>query len=66
MHCVFAGLCQFAPQRLAELDAVALDNELVSDTVGVLLKYQDDIERMQCSTVSALLDEVKAELKSAE
>ena len=53
-------------QALAELDAVALDNELVSDTVGVLLKYQDDIERMQDSTVSALLDEVKAELKSAE
>ena len=30
---------------LVELDAVALDPALVSDTLGVLLKYQDDIQR---------------------
>jgi hypothetical protein len=41
---------------LVELDAVALDPALVSDTLGVLLKYQDDIQKMQaprprtCST----------------
>ena len=32
-------------RRLTELDAVALDPATVSDTLGVLLKYQDDIAR---------------------
>ncbi|PSC04361.1 ATPase [Alsobacter soli] len=45
---------------LVELDAVALDPAIVSDTLGVLLKYQDDIQRMQGSRVKAILDEVKA------
>jgi MoxR-like ATPase len=45
---------------LVELDAVALDPTLVSDTLGVLLKYQDDIQKMQGSAVKALLDEVKS------
>ena len=42
---------------LTELDVVALDPETVSDTLGVLLKYQDDIARLdgegrRCSTRS--------------
>ncbi len=45
---------------LVELDAVALDPAMVSDTLGVLLKYQDDIAKMQGSTLKTLLDEVKA------
>ncbi len=45
---------------LVELDAVALDPALVSDTIGALLKYQDDIQKMQGSKVKALLDEAKA------
>jgi len=44
---------------LVELDAVALDPALVSDTIGALLKYQDDILKMQGSAVKKLLDEVK-------
>ena len=48
---------------LVELDAVALDPALVSDTLGVLLKYQDDIMRMQSGELKALLDQVKAEAK---
>jgi len=44
---------------LVELDAVALDPALVSDTMGALLKYQDDIQKMQGSAVKKLLDEVK-------
>ena len=32
---------------LTELDAVALDPAQVSDTLGVLLKYQDDIAKIQ-------------------
>ena len=45
---------------LVELDAVALDPALVSDTLGVLLKYQDDIQKMQGSRAAALLDAVRA------
>jgi MoxR-like ATPase len=51
---------------LTELDAVALDPATVSDTLGVLLKYQDDIARIEKSQTKAMLDEVKAELAAAE
>jgi len=51
---------------LSELDAVALDPATVSDTLGVLLKYQDDIARIDQGKIKALLDEAKAELKAAE
>lgn len=44
---------------LVELDAVALDPALVSDTLGALLKYQDDIQAMQGSKVGELLDQAK-------
>jgi MoxR-like ATPase len=45
---------------LVELDAVALDPSLVSDTLGVLLKYQDDIVKMQSGLAKQILDDVKA------
>jgi MoxR-like ATPase len=51
---------------LVELDAVALDPALVSDTLGVLLKYQDDIQKMQGSRAKAVLDSVRSELRAAE
>jgi MoxR-like ATPase len=51
---------------LVELDAVALDPALVSDTLGVLLKYQDDIQKMQGSRAKAMLDQVRSEMRAAE
>jgi MoxR-like ATPase len=48
---------------LVEMDAVALDPAVVSDTLGALLKYQDDIQKMQGSKVKALLDQAKSEAK---
>lgn len=51
---------------LTELDKVALDPETVSDTIGVLLKYQDDIARISEGEGRRILDEVKAELAAAE
>jgi len=51
---------------LTELDKVALDPETVSDTIGVLLKYQDDIARIEQGEGRRLLKEVKAELAAAE
>ena len=51
---------------LTELDVVALDPATVSDTLGALLKYQDDIARLDGTKVKALLDDVKSELRAAE
>ena len=51
---------------LTELDKVALDPETVSDTIGVLLKYQDDIARISQGEGRRILDDVKAGLKAAE
>ena len=48
---------------LVELDAVALDPKQVTDTLGVLLKYQDDIQKMQGSEIKAILDEVKVSMR---
>ena len=45
---------------LSELDAVALDPALVSDTLGVLLKYQDDIAKIEGSKAAAILSDLKA------
>jgi MoxR-like ATPase len=51
---------------LTELDAVALDPATVSDTLGVLLKYQDDIARIEGSKAKELVDSLRAELRAAE
>src|SRR5467141_703717 len=51
---------------LAELDAVTLYPATVSDTLGVLLKYQDDIARLEGSKAKELIDQVRAELRAAE
>jgi MoxR-like ATPase len=51
---------------LSELDVVALDPATVSDTLGVLLKYQDDIAKLEGSKLKELLDSVKSELRAAE
>ena len=50
---------------LTELDKVALDPETVSDTIGVLLKYQDDIARIEQGEGRRILKEVKSELATA-
>lgn len=50
---------------LTELDRVALDPETVSDTLGTLLKYQDDIARIEGAEGRKLLDDVKAGLAAA-
>jgi MoxR-like ATPase len=44
---------------LVALDVLALDPQTVTDTLGALLKYQDDIARFQGSEVKKLLDEAK-------
>src|SRR5438067_3667679 len=51
---------------LAELDVLALDPATISDTLGVLLKYQDDIAGLEGTKAKELLDEVRAQLRAAE
>jgi len=48
---------------LHELDCVALDPQTVNDTLGVLLKYQDDISRMEGSEAKRILDQVREEIR---
>ncbi|MEX3009401.1 AAA family ATPase [Hoeflea sp. TYP-13] len=50
---------------LTELDSVALDPEVISDTIGTLLKYQDDIARIEEGEGRKLLEELKSELATA-
>jgi MoxR-like ATPase len=47
---------------LVALDAVQLSPQVIADTLGALLKYQDDIARMQGSEVKRILDEASAAL----
>jgi MoxR-like ATPase len=51
---------------LMQLDRLELDPEAVDSTLGVLLKYQDDIARIQGSEAAGILEKVKAELSAAE
>jgi MoxR-like ATPase len=44
---------------LVALDAKALTPAVVEDTLGVVLKYQDDVARMKGANVAALLDRVR-------
>jgi MoxR-like ATPase len=50
---------------LTELDAVALDPETVTNTLGVLLKYQDDIAQLDGAATAQLVNRVKAEIEAA-
>ncbi len=51
-------------QALASLDCVALDPAKVDSTLGTLLKYQDDIARIQGSEAARLIEEVKGKARA--
>jgi len=51
---------------LVALNAVALSPDVITDTMGALLKYQDDIARIAGSETTRILNETKARLASAE
>ena len=52
-------------QALTTLNAVALDPDKVDSTLGTLLKYQDDIARIQGSEAARLLEKVKSDARVA-
>jgi len=45
---------------LVALEAIELSPQVIADTLGAILKYQDDIARMNGSEVKRLLDEARA------
>lgn len=47
---------------LLALDVMTMSPEVIADTMGAILKYQDDIQKIQGSEAKRLLDEVRAEL----
>lgn len=49
---------------LVELDAAALDPAVVGDTLGVLLKYQDDIAKTDAGRIEALIQDARVAAKA--
>ena len=45
---------------LVALDRDALDEEVVEETLGVVLKYQDDVEKVRGEAVTTMLNRVRA------
>jgi MoxR-like ATPase len=52
-------------KALVELDRVSLEPQTIDDTLGALLKYQDDVARVRGSEAARILSEVRAELDAA-
>jgi MoxR-like ATPase len=50
---------------LLALDMIALSPEVIADTLGAVLKYQDDIQKLQGSEAKKILDEARATLVGA-
>ena len=52
-------------QALAQLDVLALSPDVVNDTLGSLLKYQDDVARIQGSEAARIIEQIKRELQAS-
>jgi len=50
---------------LSELNEIALDPDVATDTLGVLLKYQDDIERVRGSKVRQMVEDIRKDTAKA-
>jgi hypothetical protein len=48
---------------LSALDQQVLDPEIVDETLGVILKYQDDVEKISGKTASAILARIRSQTK---
>ncbi|PPR66006.1 MAG: hypothetical protein CFH08_00265 [Alphaproteobacteria bacterium MarineAlpha3_Bin7] len=49
---------------LTQLDCLTLNPEIINDTLGALLKYQDDIVKIEGSEASLILKEIKKDTTS--
>lgn len=53
-------------QALTQLDVLSLNPDVVNDTLGALLKYQDDIARVRDTEAARILEEIKKEVAAGE
>ncbi|MGM0560599.1 MAG: AAA family ATPase [Pseudomonadota bacterium] len=53
-------------EALVQLDMISLDSSAVDDTLGVLLKYQDDIAKIEGSEATRLLQQIKRDVATAQ
>ena len=51
---------------LNQLDIIELTPEAIDDTLGVLLKYQDDIAQIRGSEAAVILDQIKNEVAATQ
>ena len=52
-------------QALTQLDVLALNPDVINDTLGALLKYQDDIARVRDTEAARILEAINADLEAA-
>ncbi len=52
-------------KALVALDKIELDPETINNTLGAILKYQDDIAKIRGATAAQMLAQVRAELATA-
>ena len=52
-------------QALTQLDVLALAPDVVNDTLGSLLKYQDDIARIRGSEAAGIIEQIRHEMRTA-
>ncbi len=50
---------------LLALDVIALSPEVIADTLGAILKYQDDIQKIAGAPAKKILDDLRADLALA-
>ncbi|OUR77288.1 ATPase [Alphaproteobacteria bacterium 46_93_T64] len=50
---------------LTELNVISLDPDVINDTLGVLLKYQDDIAKIQGSEAADIIAQINSELEQS-
>ncbi|WP_022726966.1 AAA family ATPase [Fodinicurvata sediminis] len=53
-------------EALVQLDMISLDSSAIDDTLGVLLKYQDDIAKIEGSEATRLLQKIKRDVATAQ
>ena len=51
---------------LNQLDVIELTPEAIDDTLGVLLKYQDDIAQIRGSEAAVILEQIKNEVAASQ
>jgi len=50
---------------LLALDVISLSPEVIADTLGAILKYQDDIQKIAGSEAARILEEARASMEPA-